>query len=302
MSMTSTAIPIQQRSVTWWVRCADYVELTKPRISVLVLVTVGVAGIVARWGQPDVWPLLHAIFGTALVAASASSLNQWLERKADAMMARTADRPLPSGRLSGGEVLTFGVISLLIGLFYLLVTVGWTTAGIGALTWAMYVLVYTPMKQQTAWNTLIGAIAGALPILIGWTAVGGHLGIRMSALFAVVFLWQFPHFMAIAWLYRDEYAAAGIQMTTVVDQSGLRAGVQAVFGALALLPVTLVLVMFTPHSGFLAVFGLAMGAAQLACAGVFLVRRDRPSAKGLLRASLIYLPALLLTLAVAPLA
>ncbi|MCA9189226.1 MAG: protoheme IX farnesyltransferase, partial [Planctomycetales bacterium] len=179
-------------------RLADYLELTKPRIAVLVLITVVVGASSARWGQPDPWSMLHAELGTALVAASASAMNQWWERKTDRLMRRTFDRPLAAGRLAAREVLVFGATLAIVGIFDLLFFTNLLTASLAVITWASYVLIYTPMKRRTHWNTLVGAIGGALPVLIGWASTGASFDARAVALFLLIFLWQFPHFMAIA--------------------------------------------------------------------------------------------------------
>ncbi|MCA9176023.1 MAG: heme o synthase [Planctomycetales bacterium] len=288
---------------TWLDVLADYVELTKLRISVLVLVTVAVAGYLARFGQPDLWPLLHAMLGTALVAASASALNQWLERHTDCDMARTADRPLPAGRLSPQQVVVFAAITFVVGMAWLILLAGWLPAAAGLATWFIYAWVYTPLKRRTTWNTAVGAVSGAAPVLIGWTAAGGAIDSRLGGLFLLVFLWQFPHFMAIAWLYKQQYADAGMQMMTVRDPSGRRAGVQAVLGAAALLPVCAAFGLFAPGPAGLALVGctLLLALGQLACALSFFLRRDDDSARRLLRASLVFLPGVLLLLTFVPL-
>lgn len=297
--MSSTASYLVARATTWQ-RAHDYVELTKPKIVLMELVTVAVAGVVASGGAPDVWLVLHALIGTVLVGAGASAWNQWLERHSDALMPRTADRPLPAGRLGSREVVMLGSLASLSGVVYLGLLTNAVTAALGAATWALYVAVYTPLKARSPVNTVVGAVAGALPILMGWTAVGGRLGLSAATLFLIVFLWQFPHFMAIAWIYRRQYAAAGLKMLSVVDPSGVRAGAQAVWGALALVPVSLLpaLISFAGPAYFL--WALALGVGQLACAALFCLRMNDDSARVLLRASLIYLPALLIWLLIGP--
>jgi protoheme IX farnesyltransferase len=226
------------------------------------------------------------------VAASAGAFNQWWERAADARMKRTATRPLPAGRLNVRQVIVFGVITLLVGFFQLLFAVGSVTAGVAMATWLVYVLGYTPLKAHSPLNTAVGAVSGALPILIGWTATGTPVDMRALSLVAVMFLWQFPHFMAIAWLHRADYARAGHRMLTVVDPSGLRAGAQALVGALVLVPVSLVPAM-SPHAGSPLIYSgwaVLLGVFQIAAAAMFLFRRNDRSARRLLRASLIYLP------------
>jgi len=202
--MSTTAIAVTPSRLAVWARVRDYVELTKPRIAVLELVVVAASAVVATWGQPDPLIVVHAMVGTLLVAASASAANQWLERFRDARMTRTADRPLPSGRLAAWEALTFSAVTLLAGGVYLGCLVNASALGWALATWLVYVLAYTPLKTVSAANTAVGAVAGALPVLIGWTATGQPIDARAAALVLVLFLWQFPHFMAIAWLYRDQ--------------------------------------------------------------------------------------------------
>jgi protoheme IX farnesyltransferase len=259
-----------------------------------------VAGCVARSSVPEPWLLVHTALGTLLVAASASAWNQWLEQDLDARMARTADRPLPGGRLTSAEVATFGAATGLAGMVYLAALVNPLTAALGFVTWFLYVCVYTPLKPRTSLNTVVGAVAGAMPVLMAWAAVDGEFGLAAATLFFIVFLWQFPHFMAIAWLYRRQYAAAGMRMLTVVDPSGRRAGVQAVFGALALAPVSLLptVVNFAGPAYF--VWALVLGLAQLAAAVLFFRRRDEQTARILLRSSLVYLPSLLVGMLMGP--
>jgi protoheme IX farnesyltransferase len=242
------------------------------------------------WGIPAM-VLLHTVIGAALVAASAGAFNQWWEQSTDALMKRTSMRPLPAGRLTPQQVVVFGAVTLIIGLIELANGVGVLTAAVALATWLVYVLAYTPLKSRTPLNTAVGATSGALPILIGWTATGVPIDSRALALFGVMFLWQFPHFMAIAWLYRGEYARAGQRMLTVVDPTGLRAGAQAVVGALALIPVSLVPAM-SPQAGSPMIYSgwtLALGAMQVAAAVMFLLKCDDRSARRLLRASLVYL-------------
>ncbi len=300
--MSMTTLSIEKPRSTWLARAADYLELTKPKISLLVLVTVAAAALVADWGPPDGWLLAHTLLGTALVAASASALNQLLERHSDARMARTMDRPLPAGRLSPTEVVTFGFAALAVGLLELALLVGPITAALGLLTWVLYVGVYTPLKSRTPLNTVVGAVAGALPVLMGWTAVGAPLDLRAWSMFLIVFLWQFPHFMAIAWIYRRDYAAAGLKMLSVVDASGYRAAAQAVITALVLIPVSLVPCLLHPAAEVYFFWALLAGVAQLACAIGFMLRLSDASARRLLLASLIYLPAIMGLLLLGPLA
>ncbi len=281
-------------------RLADYLELTKPRIVVLELF---VAAAVARLAAPhalDVWTLLHALGGTALVAASASIANQWLERRVDARMHRTADRPCAAGRVTTAEAVTLSLTALAVGLAWLVLNVNGLTAALGLASWLLYVVVYTPLKTRSPLNTTVGAVAGAIPLLMGWTATGAPLTLTAWSLAGVLFLWQFPHFMAIAWLHRGDYAAAGHRMLSVVDPTGVRCGVQAIVGALALIPVSLIPAL-APASGSPTIYGLwaaLLGASQLALAIRFALSRDELSARRLLRVTLVYLPAWLTMLLV----
>jgi protoheme IX farnesyltransferase len=261
-----------------------------------------VAAFVAGWGPPGGWLLVNTLLGTMLVAASASALNQLLERETDAEMPRTAARPLPAGRLTTFQVISFSMLTIVVGSVYLALAVGLLTAALGLLTWALYVWVYTPLKKRTPANTAVGAVSGALPVLMGWSAVGAPLDLRAWSLFLIVFLWQFPHFMAIAWIYRRQYADAGLQMLSTVDPSGFRAGAQAAVSALALIPVSLVPCLLQPAGEVYFAWALVLGVAQLVCAMWFFVRMSEHSARRLLLASLMYLPAMMGLLVLGPLA
>lgn len=300
--MSTSSIAVAQPRAAVLARAWDYVELTKPKIAVLELVVVLTAALVATWNTPsEPIVLLHALLGTLLVAASASAANQWLERRRDARMPRTANRPLAAGRLSNAEAIVFAAVTLAAGTVQLALLVNLACAGWALLTWALYVLAYTPLKTRSSLNTAVGAVAGALPVFIGWSATGTPLDERALALALVLFLWQFPHFMAIAWLYRRDYAEAGYQMLTVVEPTGRQAGWQAVLAALALLPVSLIPVLAAPGLGSVLyiLVAAALGVGQLALAGLFWQRATDRRARLLLRASLVYLPTLLVALMLA---
>jgi protoheme IX farnesyltransferase len=277
----------------------DYVELAKPRVAVLVLFTVAAGCWLAARGTPSLLTVLHTVLGTTLVVAGASALNQLLERHTDALMQRTENRPLPAGRLQPVEVLILGMTVGLLGIGYLLCTLPQPLAAlVAAAALVGYVFVYTPLKRVTTLNTLIGAVPGALPPVIGWTAVTGTIDREVLVLFLILFLWQVPHFLAIAWIYREDYARAGLQMLPVVDRAGALTGRQ--MGAYCL---TLILVSLLP-----AVWGLAgpvyvagamlLGGAFLTCTIGFVRTRSIPKARRVLNASLIYLPLLLALLVV----
>jgi protoheme IX farnesyltransferase len=300
MSVSSVAIAPARTSIA--ARLLDYAELAKIKIAVLELVVVLAAGVVGSWGQPQPLQLLYAMLGTLLVAASASAANQWIERFRDARMPRTSDRPLPAGRLGSGEVVAFTLATLLAGGIELALFVNTSAAAWALLTWAVYVLIYTPLKTVSVLNTTVGAVAGALPVLIGWSAVGAPLDERALGLVTLLFLWQFPHFMAIAWLYRRDYAAGGYQMLTVADRTGNRAGRQAVLAALLLLPVSVVPAIAFPGVGAIVYVAcaLTLGAGQFVYSLLFWRDPRDETARPLLRASLVYLPTILVMLMLTP--
>lgn len=275
-------------------RLGDYLELTKPRISVMVLLSVSVGFALGSQGTVQIPLLAHALLGIALVAAGSSAINQFLERETDRLMPRTARRPLPSGRLMAGEVLAFGILSGVLGVLYLASFVNVLTAMLTGLTLLIYGFVYTPLKRTTALCTAIGAIPGALPPVLGWTAAGGTLSIEALCLFGILFLWQFPHFLAIAWLYREQYAKAGLHM--LPSQRPGVTGFLAAGYALALLPVSLLPARYglAGDAYFLTAFILGLGYAL--CAVRFMRRESVQTARGLLWSSLLYLPLLLFSL------
>jgi protoheme IX farnesyltransferase len=272
---------------------AVYAELFKARLTLLVLLTTLVGFYIGSRGSFDYWLMVHAIAGTALVASGASALNQLFERRYDARMRRTQDRPLPSGRLQPQSVLALGCVLSLLGLVYLALCVNFLTSFIGATSLGAYLFLYTPLKRVTWLNTAVGAVPGGLPPLMGWTAARGHLSPEAWALFGILALWQIPHFMAIAWIYRDEYAKAGFQMLPVIDRDGHRTARQAVTHAWALLVVSLwpfVLGIVGPIylSG-----ALVLGGGFLWCALQFSRQLDMSRARQLFYASILYLPLLL---------
>lgn len=283
-------------------KLADYVQLSKPRITVLELITVvaamrlAVAAGLGDWNGGVVFSLL---VGTTLLAASANALNQYLERRQDGIMRRTANRPLPAGRMRPVEAALFGIASVAVGSTILAVGVNALTAGVGLLSWFTYVAIYTPMKRYSTFNTTIGAVSGALPILMGWTAGGGTLDLTALGLFMVLFLWQYPHFMAIAWLCREDYGKAGYQMATTVDSTGRRAGAQAIAGASLLIPASLLpAIGVSAAGGLYSLLMVLIGLAQLVVAFQFARKRNDLQARRLMRASLLYLPAWMLVMSV----
>jgi protoheme IX farnesyltransferase len=287
-AVCTEALPLQRS------RVADYVELTKPRVAVLVLFTVAAGVWLGSSGAPDLACLVHTVCATALIAAGASALNQLLERDSDAMMRRTEGRPLPSGRLQPVEVLAFGLALGAAGLAYLAVAVRQPLAVlVAAVTFGGYVCLYTPLKRRSTLNTLVGAVPGALPPVIGWTAACGALTAEAVALFLILFLWQVPHFLAIAWMYRDDYARAGLCMLPGVDPRGRRTGRQMTMYCLTLIPVSLLPVQLGQAGPVYAAAAVLLGLAFLGAALGFVRKSSVTRARRVLRASLIYLPALL---------
>jgi len=273
-------------------RVADFVELTKPRITALVLVTAAVGYAVGGGAALSAINFMLFMVGTALLCGGASALNQYLERDADARMTRTSRRPLPAGRLTPPDALAFGLTISAVGLV-VLAGVNLLTLALGAASILSYVLAYTPLKRVTSLCTVVGAVPGALPPLMGWAAARGSLGPAGWGLFAILFLWQLPHFLAIGWLYREDYARGGFPMLAVSDRDGSSSGRQAALYATALLPVTLA-------AGLLAAAGkaylwgaLVLGVVFLACALAFLWNRSTGSARRLFLVSVLYLPLLL---------
>ncbi|HLH32105.1 MAG TPA: heme o synthase [Terriglobia bacterium] len=272
------------------VRAADLLELTKPRITFLVLVTTLVGFYMGSRDGVNFMLLLHAILGTGLVASGASALNQYFERELDARMMRTRNRPLPDGRLIPAEALIFSSIIAAAGVVYLMIFVNVLTGLIGAATLAGYLLVYTPLKTRTTLCTLIGAFPGAAPPLMGWAAARGEVDAVALSLFAILFLWQMPHFFAIAWIFTEDYTRAGFTM----HGSGERTGRQIILYCCALIPIS-VLPTFFGLTGSLYLFGaILFGFIYLGYGFAVALFRSNTHAHRLLRISVLYLPALLL--------
>jgi protoheme IX farnesyltransferase len=271
-------------------RAADYVALTKPRLNVLVVLTSAAGYYLASPGMPAWGALIATVAGTALVASGAAVLNQVYERDTDALMERTRRRPLPDGRVPPSEAAVFGIVLAMAGLGTLLV-IDPLAALLAAVTLATYVAIYTPLKRRSSISTLVGAIPGALPPLIGWTAASGTTFGGGWALFAIVFLWQIPHFMAIAWMYREDYRKAGFPMLPVVEPDGARTGRQAVLYAAALVPTSLLPSAGIAGSLYLGI-ALGLGLALLGLAIAFARLRSDSSARLLFYGTITYLPLL----------
>jgi protoheme IX farnesyltransferase len=275
---------------------AVFADLTKARLTALVLLTTLVGFYLGWRGPMDYLLMFNALAATALVASGASALNQLLEREYDAKMRRTQNRPLPSGRLQPTTVMLFGGITSVAGLVYLALAVNLLTSVLGAVTLISYVFIYTPLKRVTWINTLVGAIPGALPPLMGWTAARNELSGEGWALFAILAFWQLPHFFAIAWMYRDEYARAGFVMLPNVDTNGSRTAQQSVSNTLALLLASLFPFVWHISGQFYLVSAIVLGAGFLFCAIRFARQMTHARARQLFLASIIYLPLLLAAL------
>jgi protoheme IX farnesyltransferase len=268
----------------------DYLELTKPSIVWLILMSTVVGFYLASDGPLAYWLLLHTVVGTGLLAAGSGALNQWLEREADGKMRRTENRPLPAGRLASIPAMRFGVAISVAGMIYLLAAVNPLTALIGLLTLASYLFLYTPLKSRTWLSTFVGAFPGAAPPLLGWAAVRNELGWESWALFAILFLWQFPHFYAIAWMYREDYARAGILMLPVVEPDGASTSRQIVAYAALLVPISLA-PTWLGFAGWVYFFGALAVSLFYLFFGVLCARRKTGvQARRLLQASVLYLP------------
>lgn len=275
-------------------RTLDFVALTKPRLNMLVLVTTLAGLYLASPGGVMLAALVfHTLVGTALVAGGAAALNQVWERHTDGLMRRTRNRPVPRGRLGVTESTWFGLLLAGTGLVELLMATTPAAAGVAGLTLVSYVLVYTPLKRRTSLATLVGAIPGALPPVIGWAAATGRVTLPALVLFAIVFFWQMPHFLAIAWIYRDDYANAGIPLLPVVEPDGLRTGRQALIYATALWPVSVLPAVVGLAGAPYSVVATSLGLVFIGLSAGFARDRSMTAARRLFAFSIIYLPLLL---------
>ena len=271
---------------------ADYVALTKPRLNFLVVASSAAAYYLGISGGVDPANMAAAVLGTALVAGGAAVLNQLFERDTDGLMRRTRARPLPDGRVAPTDAAVFGIALSAAGLILLVARANSSAAALALATLVVYLAVYTPMKRRTPAATLIGAIPGALPPLIGWTAARGVVDWGGATLFAIVFVWQIPHFMAISWLYRDDYAMARFPMLSVVDAQGHRAGRQALLYSIALVPVAVAPAFIGIAGPIYAAAALAFSVVMLVLAVRFARMRDDASARLLFYGTITYLPLL----------
>lgn len=285
---TLASLPCAEKS-----RVAVFSELFKARLTFLVLLTTLVGFYIGSRGSINYALMLHALFGTALLACGAAALNQLWEREHDARMRRTETRPLPAGRLQPDTVLILGTTISIAGLIYLAMLVNLLTSLLGGVTLVTYLFVYTPLKRITWLNTAVGAIPGALPPLMGWTAARNDVSAESIVLFAILFFWQIPHFLAIAWMYRDEYAKAGFVMLPGVDADGSRTGRQAISHTLGLLLVSCWPVVFGLAGTIYLAGALVLGLVFAGTAIRFARQLSLLSARYLFFASILYLPLLL---------
>jgi len=274
----------------------DYLELTKPNVVWLILMSTLVGYYIAAPGQLSLIAMFHVVFATGLMAAGTGALNQWWEQRTDRLMQRTENRPLPSGRLSSAGALSFGLALAAAGLAYAAVAVNMLSFWVGLATVVSYVLVYTPLKTRSPLATFVGAFPGAAPLLLGWTAARNTLSLEGWVLFSILFLWQFPHFYAIAWMYREDYGRAGIKMLPVVDPEGGSTGRQIIAYAFNLIPVSVAPWMLGMAGPVYGVAAVILGSVYLYY-GVRLARiKTHAAARKLLLASVVYLPLLYLFL------
>jgi heme o synthase len=293
----SAAAPQQvsanESTVASWVAVAkDYWTLTKPEVNFLVLASTFTGFYIAKQGPTNYGLLLHTLIGTVLVASGTATLNQFIERRGDAQMRRTSYRPLPSGRLAPWKALTFGIAISVIGAAELFFRVNPLASLLAAATLLSYLLIYTPLKRKTALCTFLGAFPGAMPPLIGWAAVRGTVAPDAWLLFAIVFLWQFPHFLAIAWLYREDYQRAGLRMLPQADVSGKFTAYEIVVLTIGLIGITLLPVLLRLEGWIYLGAALLAGAMFLKESSRMISHRSKETSRRLLHASVMYLPLL----------
>lgn len=274
-------------------RMDDYATLSKAKLSGLVMVTVAAGYFIGAPGMPNLVVLGATMLGVSMVAAGTAALNQYIERDKDARMNRTRNRPLPAARMTPGEALSFGLLTILGGLLIVVAGVNLLAAGLTAATSVIYLLIYTPLKTRTTLNTLVGAVPGALPPMIGWAAATGEITLNAFVLFAILYVWQLPHFWSIAWLYRDDYKAGGMRMLSVADTDGGLLARQIVLWCVTLLVTSLLPVLVGMAGTTYAIGAIALGLGFLAAGVINHLKRTRESTRGVFFASLLYLPLLL---------
>ncbi len=288
--ITEEPLAVEKMSLAEILRA--YVDLTKPRITFMVMLMTMAGFCLASDGAIDWLKLLQLSFGVVLLSSGISTLNQWMERDLDALMLRTQERPLPSGKLTATQALLFGTTLTIFATLYLAILINPLTAILGAATALSYLFLYTPLKTRTPLSTAWGALPGAMPPLVGWAAARGNLSLASLAPFAIMFLWQFPHFLAIAWMYREDYERAGIKMLPVVEPNGKATSRQIVIFTLLLLPVSLLPTLLGTSGNVYFVGAIVLGLGFLYFSIRAAVSKTKWQARYLLLASVIYLPVL----------
>jgi protoheme IX farnesyltransferase len=279
-------------------RAADFLELTKPRVTLMVLVTTFVGFYLAADSAAGPATLIATLIGTALASGGTLTLNQYMERRSDALMERTRRRPLPDGRILPAEALFFGIVVAAAGIALLALAVNVLSACVTAAITVSYLFAYTPLKPRSAFCGIVGAVPGALPPVIGWAAARGELDLGAWVLFAILFLWQIPHTLAIAYIYREDFSRAGTRFLPIIEPDGRSTGRQIIAHSFALLGVSLMPTLIGLAGSIYFVAALLLGAGFLACGVRLALRPGGATARGLLYASLIYLPAVLVAMAV----
>jgi len=278
----------------------DYLELTKPRVTWLIVMSTAVGYYFGHSGPWSLWTVVHTLLGTALIASGTAALNQWYERDADSRMRRTQLRPLPAGRLKPNQALWFGIGLAVAGGAELGFAVNWFASALGLTTLLMYLCLYTPLKQKTWWSTTVGAVPGAMPPLIGYAAAANHLNPDAWVLAAILFLWQFPHFYAIAWMYREDYSRAGIRMLPVMEPDGESTARQILLYSVLLIPISL-LPKWMGMTGTIYLIGASALGLLFLYSGIRVsLDRTKVRARKVLLASVVYLPALYVLMVLDP--
>lgn len=288
---------LQSSEVRRTARFGDFVELTKPRLTMLSVLTTLAGFYMATTGELEIMLLVHTMLGTLLVGGGCGALNMFVEREHDLQMRRTMTRPIPAGRVTPNEALVLGLVMSIGGIVYLALAVNVLTGILAAATVVSYVMFYTPMKRLSTLNTVVGGIPGALPPVMGWVAVKNGIGPEALVLFGILFCWQMPHFLALAWMYRNDYERAGYKMLTVVDPEGGSTSRQILIYTAALLPISLIPTMQGIAGGYYFFGALVLGLMFLAVGMVLAFTRKNKHAKYLFYYSLLYLPLLLLVMA-----
>jgi protoheme IX farnesyltransferase len=288
--MEDIAIDVRKdESIVLREKIRSYVQLTKPRIAFMLVLTAA-AGFYLGSTNFDLLLFLRSILGITLLAFGTAALNQYIERKSDALMQRTASRPLPSGRLTGKEALLFGIVLCTLAELILFISVNTLTGILGLLVIVGYVFLYTPLKRLTTLSTVVGAFPGAMPPLMGWTSAADQISVQAWILFAIIFFWQFPHFLSIAWIYRDEYSKAGIKMLPVVDKNGKLTVRQVIIFTFLLIATSIIPFLLGMTGTLYLITAISFGAYFLYCSLEMARKKSINAARKVLIASVLYLP------------